>query len=75
MSTIRLSYFSTSEPDFDGFFFIIESGGLFDASAYAESYGMNQYDIDYRDIHAVQDAAARLGTGEWLVVTHDVLFD
>lgn len=69
-STYRLSFKTTTAPDFGGFRFFVEAGGLFDADDYAEAYKLNRSDIDAQDIHGAQDAAGRLNPGEWLEVTH-----
>lgn len=69
--TIRLSFETTSAPDFSGLHFYVEEGYLFDADVYAEAYGLNRSEIDAQDIHSAQDAAGRLKLGEWLEVTHE----
>lgn len=71
MSTINLTFKTTTEPDFGGFKFFVEEGRLFDADDYAEAYGLNRSHIDAQDIHSAQDAAGRLNPGEWLEVTHE----
>lgn len=70
--TIRLSFTTTTTPDFDGFCFYVEEGRLFDADDYAEAYHLNRSEIDAQHIHSAQDAAGRLNPGEWLEVTHEI---
>lgn len=67
----RISFKTTTTPDFGAFRFYIEEGRLFDADDYAEAYRLNRSDIDAQDIHSAQDAAGRLNPGEWLEVTHE----
>lgn len=72
MSTINLTFKTTTTPDFGGFMFFVEEGELFDANDYAEAYGLNRADIDAQDIHSAQDAAGRLNPGEWLQIEHSI---
>ena len=71
MNVINLTFKTVTNPDFGGLAFFVESGQLFDADDFAEHNRINLYDIDAQDIHAAQDAAARLNDGEWLLVTID----
>ena len=73
--TTRLSWTTTTSPDFGGFRFYVEEGRLFDANDYAEAYGLEPVEIDAQDVHAVQDAAGRLSRGEWLEVSHEIETD
>ena len=66
LTTINLSWTKTTSPDFSGFY--VESGRLFDPYDFASAYGLNRYDINPEHIHSVQDAASKLGDGEWLMV-------
>lgn len=75
MTTINLTFATTTTPDFGGFRFYVEEGRLFDADGYAEAYKLNRSDIDAQDIHSAQDAAGRLNLGEWLEVTHEIQND
>ena len=68
MTTINLSWTKTTNPDFSGFGFYVESGRAFDAGDFAEAYNLNRHDINPDHVHSVQDAAAQLGAGEWLCV-------
>lgn len=68
MTTISLDWTKTTNPDFSGFGFYVESGRAFDADDFASAYNLNRYDINPEHIHSVQDAAAQLGDGEWLRV-------
>jgi len=70
MSTIRLTWTTTTNPDFGGFRFFVESGDVFDADDYAEAYGLIRSEIDHNDIANAQAAASNLAPGEWLEVTH-----
>ena len=72
MTTINLTFSTTTTTDFGGFRFYVEEGRLFDADYYAEAYNLNRNDIDAQDIHSAQDAAGRLNPGEWLEVSHDL---
>ena len=72
MTTINLSWTTTKRPDFSGFAFYVESGRMFDAGDFAESYNLNRYDIKPDHAHSVQDAAAQLGAGEWLCVEFEL---
>ena len=68
MTAINLIWTKTTNPDFSGFGFYVESGRAFDADDFASAYNLNRYDINPEHIHSVQDAAAQLGDGEWLRV-------
>lgn len=68
MTEINLSWTKTTNPDFSGFGFYVESGRMFDAGDFAEAYGLSRSDINPDHVHSVQDAAAQLGDGEWLRV-------
>lgn len=70
MATINLNFKTVTNPDFGGFMYFVEFGGLFDAEDYAEAYNLNRHDIDYQDVHSAQDAAGKLNPGEWLQVEH-----
>lgn len=70
MSTIRLTWTTTTNPDFDGFRFFVESGDVFDVDDFCDSYGLRRRDIDHNDIANAQAAASNLAPGEWLEVTH-----
>jgi hypothetical protein len=72
MTSINLTFSTTTTPDFSGFRFYVEEGMLFNADDYADAYNLNINDIDAQDIHAAQNAAGRLNSGEWLDVTHEI---
>jgi hypothetical protein len=73
MNTINLTYTVVTDPDsLVGFKFYVESGNVFDADDFAEAYKLNRADLDAGDVHAVQDAAAKLNAGEWLMVSHSI---
>ncbi len=69
--TTYLTFKTVTEPDFDGWCFLVEAGNLFDADDYAESYGISRHGIDPQCIHSVQDATGGLNPGEWLEVSHE----
>ena len=73
--TIRLTWNTTTSPDFGGFRFYVKEGRLFEAYDYAETYGLAAHEIDAQDIHSAQDAAGRLNPGEWLEVSHEIETD
>jgi hypothetical protein len=66
-----LNWTVTTDPDLDGFKFYVEAGKTFDREDYAEAYGLNPHELNPRDVHAIQDASARPGPGEWLEVNHN----
>ena len=68
MTAINLEWTKTTSPDFSGWCFYVESGRMFDADDFASAYNLNRYDINPDHIHSVQDAASKLGAGEWLLV-------
>lgn len=70
MPTIRLTWTTTTNPDFGGFRFFVESGDVFDVDDYADFYGLFRSEIDYSDVVNAQAAASNLAPGEWLEVTH-----
>ena len=74
MMMIKLNFNATTAPDFSGFSFYVEEGRFFDVDDYAEAYGINSDDIDVLSIYNVQDAAVQLCTGEWLEVSHEVVW-
>lgn len=67
---IRLSWTTTSTPDFDGFRYYVESGDVFDAGDYAEAYGLIRSEIDHNDVANVQAATSNLPPGQWIEFTH-----
>lgn len=71
MSTHTLNCETTRNPDFGGGLFYVEDGLLFDADDYAQHAKINRHDIDAQSVHSVQDAAAQLNPGEWLLVDHE----
>lgn len=68
MTAINLEWIKTTSPDFSGFSFYVEAGRMFDADDFSSAYGLNRYDINPDHIHSAQDAASKLGAGEWLLV-------
>ena len=73
MATINLTYTVITNPDsLVGFNFYVASGQLFDADEYAEAYKLNRTDLDSDDVQTIQNAAATLNAGEWLMVSHSI---
>lgn len=73
MTTINLTYTVITNPDsLVGFNFYVASGQVFDADEYAEAYKLNRTDLDTDDVHTIQNAAAKLTVGEWLMVSHSI---
>jgi hypothetical protein len=73
MTTINLTYTVVTNPDsLVGFNYYVASGQVFDADEYAEAYKLNRTDLDADDVHVVQDAAAKLNAGEWLMVSQSI---
>jgi hypothetical protein len=58
---IHLTWTVTQKPDLGGWKFFVEFGQAFAADDYAEAYSLNPHELNPRDVHAAQDAAARLG--------------
>ncbi|MEO6351670.1 MAG: hypothetical protein ABIO19_01805 [Burkholderiaceae bacterium] len=73
MATINLTYTVITNPDsLVGFNFYVASGQVFDAGEYAEAYNLNRTDLDSGDVNIIQNAAATLNAGEWLMVSHSI---
>lgn len=73
MTTINLTYTVVTNPDLlVGFNFYVAPGQVFDADEYAEAYKLNRTDLDSDDVHTIQNAAAKLTAGEWLMVAHSI---
>ena len=73
MSTVNLTYTVVTNPDsLVGFKYYVKAGDMFDADDFAESYKLNRADFDAVDVLAIQDAATKLTTGEWLTVSHSI---
>jgi len=70
MTAINLTTKIVNDPDLAGFMFYVESGKLFDADDYAETYNLNRSDLDAQDVHSAQNAAGQLNDGDWLLVEH-----
>jgi hypothetical protein len=73
MGTINLTYAVVTDPDsFVAFQYYVKAGEVFDANVYAEAYRLNRNDLDADDVRATQDAVAKLGAGECLMVSHSI---
>jgi len=72
MNAINLTTKIINDPDLTGFMFYVESGELFDADNYAETYNLNRSDLDAQDVHSVQNVASQLNDGQWLLVEHHI---
>lgn len=73
MSTINLTCTVVTDPDsFVAFQYYVKAGEGFNADNYAKAYKLNRADLDADDVRATQDAAARLKTGECLMVSHSI---
>lgn len=72
MKSINLTTKIVNDPDLAGFMFYVESGKLFDADDYAETYHLNRSDLDVQDVHSAQNVAGQLNYGEWLLVEHHI---
>ena len=71
MENIQIITSITTNPDFSGGLFYVESGSLFLADDYIEHAGLQGKDIDQDSIKAAQDKAAGLNDGEWMLVDHE----
>ncbi len=73
MSIINLSYTVVTNPDsFVGFKYYVKAGDAFDANDFAGAYKLKVADLDADDVLAAQGAAAKLGPGEYLTVSHSI---
>lgn len=68
---IRLSWNNTNKPDFGGFRFYVEAGGVFDVDDFCNAYGLHRRDIDHNDIANAQASASNLAPGEWLEICYE----
>ena len=67
---INLQWATTTNPGYDGWYWYVPGGDVFEVDMYAEAYDLNRCDINPDSIRAVQDAAGHLNRGEWIQVTH-----
>ena len=73
MNTVNLTCAVVTNPDsLVGFKYYVTAGEAFDADDYAVAYKLERADLDVDDVFAAQEAAATLGPGEWLSVSHSV---
>jgi hypothetical protein len=67
---INLTFKMITNPDYDGWYWYVGGGDVFDAYYYADAFALNEDDINPDSIQAVLDAATHLAPGEFLQVTH-----